>query len=861
MVRPIGSGSTPAPAPTPTSSNNAQSTSALAANTQPVLPAASSASELTEAADAAWSRLDQSARQTQARVESNAYVLASSVDLEVVSNINRVLDTENIVPANLKPSDCYRKLLQLSQEKNKKWPDLAMQLISKIDRRSATKIRREGQPLSSEVHEIKKIINDNKDLNLALSKIPQPSRKFEALLDHFGSSGKDFSHNSMADAVGLNNKSISRILTKRAPLSASAAAIRAEVALEKPSLAFLKAILECNAARVANKETSWSEEDMISASGVRKDNAIKAMEKFELVGSQSAVSATSSALSIKRENPSITDNRPAKRPLSKQDSDHIHLEKVDPAEIARISAAVREHGLDINAATAGQCYEVAFRLASAQNSPWSDAAMQEFAGISAVTASRIRKKMAPDSPRTMAVKKFIEGNPALMAELNGQPSATTRFHTVMTCQVKNGQDFYPRSVATAVGMDSRELARNLKVFEPLTQAALDIRSEVPEIAPPRKYFRAILNANEYRVTSGQPAWLEVDMIAAARIRADYARLVLKERASSEREQPPAIKKEDLTPIIIPHLEEVELDMSRMAFCDVWGDLTGKGVSWVAQVGANTKATIQDMKPNPAMDNVFPIRDPRNPGRPHPAYADTHGNIGQSRVGEVSIGRGFITYLKEFSEQERLNPPSERRLNLSNSKVRSAINLLQENVQRELSRMLLKQAQARPVVSARVLTDTDVLPHEKPLIGQHGLFIHPKLPSTDRPTLSNGKILGIYAGARLETDEDYDVNKATYGEEEFERYSLATAINAVTYSPLGGANSMAFANTALDPDSIEPAYDEKRLNTTFIPFNVQMTDREGVARKEAVLAMVAFDNLQEQILVDYGDAYLKQFTKP
>ncbi|MBW8832418.1 MAG: hypothetical protein JF606_24060, partial [Burkholderiales bacterium] len=93
---------------------------------------------------------------------------------------------------------------------------------------------------------------------------------------------------------------------------------------------------------------------------------------------------------------------------------------------------------------------------------------------------------------------------------------------------------------------------------------------------------------------------------------------------------------------------------------------------------------------------------------------------------------------------------------------------------------------------------------------------------------------------------------------------------VIYAALGSANSLAFANTALrrpDPAHPEPAYDTERINALFLPFHLELTDRNGVRRNEAAMALVALDNLfppgddrsHVQVLADYGETYLANFN--
>jgi hypothetical protein len=77
------------------------------------------------------------------------------------------------------------------------------------------------------------------------------------------------------------------------------------------------------------------------------------------------------------------------------------------------------------------------------------------------------------------------------------------------------------------------------------------------------------------------------------------------------------------------------------------------------------------------------------------------------------------------------------------------------------------------------------------------------------------------------------------------------------SGLGAANSMVFANTALKADG--RGYDEDRINTLYLPFNVPMTDKANKPVTVPVIALVGLPNLYDaqanphrHVLVDYGD---------
>ncbi|MCH4561296.1 Ulp1 family isopeptidase [Mesorhizobium jarvisii] len=306
--------------------------------------------------------------------------------------------------------------------------------------------------------------------------------------------------------------------------------------------------------------------------------------------------------------------------------------------------------------------------------------------------------------------------------------------------------------------------------------------------------------------------------------------------------------------VLPEEALFELDQSRSAFGRALplGDLTGDPdrPQWQLFLADDDAVILQHaMEPCPPMDNVIPFRDPQSSQSPHPDYADPeHPDKCSPRVKveKVTFPRGFRQEL-----QHHLG-----------SDAKKAEDRLRTAVQVELERQIKGTLLANPPYTVRRLTAADVQPHEQKLAGQYGLFLAQDLPTV--PTLRNGQILGLYSGVQLVSEGDLKQHLAKYQEREVERYQMTISRGGVEYqlSPLGGANSMAFANTALKAGMTEPAYDFDRINAIFFPFHVDMADREGRSKKEAVMAVVALDNVRPggEIRVDYSDGYLGQFKK-
>ncbi|WP_256464207.1 hypothetical protein [Amycolatopsis sp. EV170708-02-1] len=163
-----------------------------------------------------------------------------------------------------------------------------------------------------------------------------------------------------------------------------------------------------------------------------------------------------------------------------------------------------------------------------------------------------------------------------------------------------------------------------------------------------------------------------------------------------------------------------------------------------------------------------------------------------------------------------------------------------------------------------LTSEHVDTDEKVLVGQDGLFleIDPEDISREEwPSLSNGRILGLYFGAVLDNDEAKAAWAAKYplgGQgPQYPHYSVQVSKDGTRMAAEGPANSLAAANTKLDGRKI----DEDEINAIFLQFDVWMPDKDGGGRWMPVAAQVALDdafdvarNPHRKVLVHYGHTY-------
>ena len=211
---------------------------------------------------------------------------------------------------------------------------------------------------------------------------------------------------------------------------------------------------------------------------------------------------------------------------------------------------------------------------------------------------------------------------------------------------------------------------------------------------------------------------------------------------------------------------------------------------------------------------------------------------------------------------------DSRLHLSKDQLPQVLEQLSADVQGEMQRLIENKPPTQPRCTPRLLTAADVQPHEQMLVGQYGLFANrPQDLDAPLPTLSQGRILGLYMGAMVERRDKQALAELESTHPDYLRYAMdarRSTGHQVVYSGEGATNAIAFANTALLPGTDKPQYDHLRINTVFIPFHLQLTDASGQPANETVVAALALDNLfhptnpNAMVIADYGDAYLDQF---
>jgi hypothetical protein len=204
-------------------------------------------------------------------------------------------------------------------------------------------------------------------------------------------------------------------------------------------------------------------------------------------------------------------------------------------------------------------------------------------------------------------------------------------------------------------------------------------------------------------------------------------------------------------------------------------------------------------------------------------------------------------------------------------------VLGQSVAAEIRRLTRGEALKSPPVRIARVERKHVPRHEQVLAGQWGLLLAewpPNRSAGRRPSLLNGRILGVYLGAVLDDPDDRAYWEETYPR--FPEYALGLG-EGTRYESLmgaeGAANAAVVANTATQlvdrPDGRgqEFAIDEERVNAMFLEFVVRMPLPSGGFKAQIIGAVVALENAFDEkanpygsVIVGYGDAYLPNLNK-
>jgi hypothetical protein len=177
----------------------------------------------------------------------------------------------------------------------------------------------------------------------------------------------------------------------------------------------------------------------------------------------------------------------------------------------------------------------------------------------------------------------------------------------------------------------------------------------------------------------------------------------------------------------------------------------------------------------------------------------------------------------------------------------------------------------PRIEARRLARDDVQPHEQALEGQYGAFLTSGALATQgaqRPLLSSGRVLGLYAGAIPETEQEQRAWEAAHPGYPSHTMSYRQRSGRLgQIASEGYATAAAFANTRLAAGGGEPRIDRQAgINAVPLLFEVQLAGPGGKLHWQPITALAGLDRLYEDnpsgmVLLDYGDNYLPLLRPP
>ncbi|SDO62855.1 hypothetical protein SAMN05192558_1041, partial [Actinokineospora alba] len=273
-------------------------------------------------------------------------------------------------------------------------------------------------------------------------------------------------------------------------------------------------------------------------------------------------------------------------------------------------------------------------------------------------------------------------------------------------------------------------------------------------------------------------------------------------------------------------------------------------------------------PTPGGDDLFPWRDSTDPARVFAPFAGPDGQVHpyiRANVDQITAtmrtGKSLLIGIAQDPEDNRLSPFKKDE--------RTAIwTRLEATVAGEVRRLVLGQPLDTPRVRVGIVTDDHVEPHERVLIGTHGLFRYQDAdtPPAQRLTAQGGDIFGLYIGTALLTDAEHQDWQARHPTT-FPHYAFDALTITITGDDVN--NSIAFANAALT-EGQPPEYDESRINAEFLSFHITMPlppERRPFPSKTTykigIIALVPFENVYDLatnphgvIRVSYGNAFFR-----
>ena len=256
--------------------------------------------------------------------------------------------------------------------------------------------------------------------------------------------------------------------------------------------------------------------------------------------------------------------------------------------------------------------------------------------------------------------------------------------------------------------------------------------------------------------------------------------------------------------------------------------------------------------NPKQAQWFPIRDPANLERVNPDYADP---ADPTRVAEkvkvsgVKFHRtGPINEAILWRHARMHFPDQERRFRTKEEFIAALRNSAMEEMHATIEGRDPPSCQSVKIAAIENASQCASPEEFLALKDQYGGFPADYSPEK-QPSLANGRVVCLFAGAKLGSEDDVDAYLEVLGREFGEKVLNDYAANVkkprtkeeITWAPYCGGNMAQYLNSAFKKrknDEDGPLVgDRKNANVMFVPLTYGLTDKNGNARQETMLAVV------------------------
>ncbi|MDO9437353.1 hypothetical protein [Hydrogenophaga sp.] len=277
------------------------------------------------------------------------------------------------------------------------------------------------------------------------------------------------------------------------------------------------------------------------------------------------------------------------------------------------------------------------------------------------------------------------------------------------------------------------------------------------------------------------------------------------------------------------------------------------------------------KYNIALENVFPVRDPRFPKQVHPDYAEDNDPTRchkAMRIGKIKLMPMKVLTKKGWVHADTAVELAKFLKHFKKPDIRDADELREamlSAIERDLTATMKGKAPPSTewveVVDLKA-TQCDGEAEAQALVGRGGV-VPKKYAPKHQPSIANGRIVGIFAGARIKTDEDDAAYAAAVGKQA-ETVSRDYGVSVpygrthVDWYPYYGGNLCQYLNTTFELSDTpnELVIDADKTNAVFVRVSIPMLTKSGKWRTEPMYVVVQIGPVKKgkQLKLDYGDGY-------